>query len=195
MTDLSEAPAPESPEPRRRFAPKSAREMIQPGEVPPPPSRSAAARHPLVVSLNFFITIAVVAVVLIGGIALFAKVQFDADGPLEEGRTVQLSQGMGTGQIASMLQQLGVISNGWVFRAGVAVTGAEGDLQAGEYLIPAHASMREILDQFVNGNVTFYTVTIPEGRTSYQVVELLRANPDLVGDIAEVPPEGALLPD
>ena len=36
MTDLSEAPAPESPEPRRRFAPKSAREMIQPGEVPPP---------------------------------------------------------------------------------------------------------------------------------------------------------------
>ena len=193
MTDLIEAP--ESPEPRRRFTPKSAREMIQPGEVPPPPTRSAAARHPLVVSLNFFVTIAVVAVVVIGGIALFAKVQFDADGPLEEQRTVQIAQGMGVGQIATMLQQLGIITNSWVFRAGVAVTGAEADLQAGEYLIEARASMRDILDQFVNGDVTFYTVTVPEGLTSYQIVALLLAHPDLVGEITEVPPEGTLLPD
>ncbi len=31
--------------------------------------------------------------------------------------------------------------------------------------------------------------------TSYQIVERLKANPDLVGDIVEVPAEGSLLPD
>jgi UPF0755 protein len=37
--------------------------------------------------------------------------------------------------------------------------------------------------------------TIREGITSLQIVEKLRSEEELVGDIAEIPPEGSLLPD
>ncbi len=37
-------------------------------------------------------------------------------------------------------------------------------------------------------------VVVPEGWTSWQVVEALRAREDLTGEIAEVPPEGSLAP-
>ena len=40
-----------------------------------------------------------------------------------------------------------------------------------------------------------HRVTIPEGLTSHQIVERLKADPTLVGDVTEVPPEGALLPE
>ena len=45
-----------------RVAPKSPAEALQPEAVPPPPIRSRAARHPLVVFLNFVMTIVVVGV-------------------------------------------------------------------------------------------------------------------------------------
>jgi cell division protein YceG involved in septum cleavage/cytochrome c2 len=45
-----------------------------------------------------------------------------------------------------------------------------------------------------NGTVAHF-VTIPDGRTSQQVVDQLLAEPNLIGAVATVPPEGTLLPD
>ena len=42
---------------------------------------------------------------------------------------------------------------------------------------------------------TEYTISVAEGVTSWQIVEGLRAIDILEGEIAEVPPEGALAPD
>src|SRR5690606_32894999 len=64
-----------------------------------------------------------------------------------------------------------------------------------EYLIPARASMREIMDIMVSGRGILYSVSFPEGLTSEQIVERLRENEVLVGEITEVPPEGSLLPE
>lgn len=178
-----------------RRSPKSAREMLQPDEVPPPPTRSRAARHPLVVSLNFFITIAVVLAVAIGAAGLYAKVQFDQAGPLQSERLVPVPSGTGLNGIAETLEEGGIISNNWIFRLGVAFYGNQGELQAGEYLIPAGASMREIMDLMAEGRTTVYAVTVPEGLTSQQIVDRVMANDVLTGDIAEVPPEGTLLPE
>ncbi len=182
-------------QPRRQASPRSARESLQPHEVPPPPTRSRAARHPLVAVINFGITLAVIAIVAIGGTFLFAKSQFDKAGPLEEQRSVEIAEGMAVGEIAARLQDRGIIANRWVFRAGVAFYGAEGKLQAGAYLIEPRTSMRGIMDLLVDGDVIFFTVTLPEGLTSRQIVDLLLADPNLVGDIAAVPAEGTLLPE
>ena len=38
-------------------------------------------------------------------------------------------------------------------------------------------------------------MTIPEGLTSQQIVERLKAEENLTGDIAAVPPEGSLYPE
>ena len=180
---------------RRPLTPKSARELLQPEQVPPPPHRSRAARHPLVVALNFFITIVIVTVVVLGGVGLFAKVQFDRAGPLAEERVVPVAAGTGLSEIAETLQEGGIISNRWVFRLGVAFYGHQANLQAGEYLIPVQASMREIMDLMVEGRINVYAVTIPEGLTSQQIVDRLVADEVLVGEITEIPAEGTLLPE
>jgi UPF0755 protein len=46
-----------------------------------------------------------------------------------------------------------------------------------------------------DGSPIAYRVSVPEGLTSWQIVEGLRAADFLSGEIAEVPPEGALAPD
>ena len=71
----------------------------------------------------------------------------------------------------------------------------QANLKAGEYLIPAHASMRDIMDAMVTGKGILYSVSIPEGLTSQQIVDRLNSEDILVGNIAAVPPEGALLPE
>jgi UPF0755 protein len=67
-------------------------------------------------------------------------------------------------------------------------------LKAGEYRMPAAASVRQVIDILVEGKTIVYRVTIPEGLTSWQIVERLKADPNLAGEIEKVPAEGALLP-
>ena len=55
--------------------------------------------------------------------------------------------------------------------------------------------MRQVLDTLVEGKSIEHKVTLPEGLTSYQIVQRLMAHPELKGEITEIPPEGSLLPD
>lgn len=201
-----------------RVAPKSPTEALQPEPVPPPPKRSRAARHPLVVFFNFVLTLVVLGVVIVGGGLLFGRMQFDKPGTLEQARTVTIDRGAGVRDIAERLQREGVISSKWLFVAGVWLNREGGSLKAGEYAIPPRASMREVMDLLVDGRSVVYRLTIPEGLTSQQVVACLTADsvPEgedilgltedqesncreaasvLVGPAPAVPPEGAILPE
>ena len=134
-----------------RVAPKSPSEALQPETAPPPPPRSQAVRHPLVVFLNFVLTLVVVGLVA-GGAAFFVgRMQFDRPGHLDQPRTIAVERGAGLGAIAEQLQKNSAISSKWLFMAGVWLAREQNDLKAGEYLIPAHASMREIMDAMVEG--------------------------------------------
>lgn len=177
-----------------RSAPKSPNEALQPETVPPPPQRSRAARHPLVVFMNFILTIVIVGGVLVGGGLFIGKMQFERPGALDQARRITVSRGMGVSDIAANLQREGAISSKVLFQAGVWFNGQESDLKAGEYLIPAHASMADIMNSMVEGKGIVYSITFPEGLTSKQIVDRLRADEVLVGDIDEIPPEGSLLP-
>jgi UPF0755 protein len=68
-------------------------------------------------------------------------------------------------------------------------------LRFGEYRIPARASMKEVLDLLASGRTVLYAVTVPEGLTSWEVVELLRASDILTGEIDSIPSEGSLAPE
>jgi UPF0755 protein len=178
-----------------RSPPKSPTEALQPEPVPPPPPRSRAVRHPLIIFLNFFLTIVVVGVVGTGILVFVGKYQFERPGALDQPRTITIERGSNLGVIGDLLQRGGVISSKWLFVAGVWFNKQQSGLKAGEYLIPAHASMRDVMDTLVSGKGIVYSITIPEGLTSQQIVDRLNANDVLVGDISEVPPEGSLLPD
>ncbi len=199
-------------------APRSPNGAIQPEMLPEPPKRSRAARHPLVVFFNFVLTIVIVGVIAFGGALLFGRVQFDKAGPLDQAKTVVIERGAGIRGIADRLQRDGIIGSKWLFVAGAWLSGDNHRLQAGEYAIPAHASMRDVMDLIVGGKIVAYRITIPEGLTSQQIVRCLSADltpesedipglnatvearcresaANLVGPVPEVPPEGAILPD
>jgi cell division protein YceG involved in septum cleavage len=72
-----------------------------------------------VVLLNGLFSLALLGVVVLGALAYFANVRFNADGPHATDRTITVERGMATREIASMLEARGVISNEHIFTAGV----------------------------------------------------------------------------
>src|SRR6185369_16439532 len=64
-----------------------------------------------------------------------------------------------------------------------------------DYEISKNASMANVLDQLEQGHALLEKLSIPEGLTSLQIVQRIRDEPDLTGDITDIPPEGSLLPD
>ncbi|MDB5478561.1 MAG: protein YceG like protein, partial [Alphaproteobacteria bacterium] len=68
-------------------------------------------------------------------------------------------------------------------------------IKAGEYGIPAHASMQQIIDILHSGRIIQRNVTLAEGLTVKQTLILIANNIYLTGDVTQVPAEGTLLPD
>jgi UPF0755 protein len=140
------------------------------------------------------LTLMVLGLVLLLGVVMWGQKQFREAGPLSEPVVVEVERGAGLVTIARVLEEAGVIEHPSVFRVGARYTGLDQGLRYGEYEIPPGASMEEILALMNRGSNVFRRFTVPEGWTSWQVVEALNAREDLVGEIAEVPPEGTLAP-
>jgi UPF0755 protein len=145
-------------------------------------------------------TVALVLMLLIGGTSFAIYNQYESPGPLDAARIVIIPKGEGRIAIAERLEKEGVITNRWTFVGGHLLQSFLGhkkgsDLKAGEYQIKEHASMRDVIDTLSEGKSILYKTTLPEGLTSEQIVERLKAEPSLSGEITTVPSEGTLLPD
>jgi UPF0755 protein len=119
---------------------------------------------------------------------------FSGPGPGSRETTVILRPGAGLQEIAAALEDRKVVGSASVFMAAAQLSGAARELKAGEYLFKPRASMGSVLDKVRRGDVVRHFVTIPEGWTSEQAVEILMAQPVLTGS-APVPPEGSILPE
>lgn len=120
---------------------------------------------------------------------------YKGPGPLAETREVLIARGSGVQSIADTLSSNGVIRSRLVFTLAARATDKAHLLKAGEYEFPPHITMKDALDKMAKGDVLVRKVTIPEGLTSWQVVQILNGNDMLSGDIAAIPPEGSLLPE
>ncbi len=176
-------------------APKSARQAIEPDTPPPPPSRSKAVRHPVVVFMNFMLSVVLLAVIGVAGLLYFGKQTFSDKGPLTQEKTILVSRGTGLGTIASILERQNVISNKLVFEYGVQLYKKDSQLKAGEYLFSPGLSMHQVMNILTSGKSILHSVTIPEGYTSYQAFQVIKSHKVLVGDLADVPVEGSILPE
>lgn len=141
------------------------------------------------------ITVLIVCGLLLLAAIEYAKREFSSPGPLTEEVIVVLEKGSGLKDASRVLKEHGAIDNEFLFRLGSRYRREDRDLRYGEYLIQPRASMQEILDQMVRGDTIQHKVTVAEGLTSTQIVELLRSNDILRGEIADIPPEGSLAPD
>jgi UPF0755 protein len=75
--------------------------------------------------------------------------------------------------IARSLQDSGVIKDAGLFLVLLKLRGKAGGLQAGEYRFTEPASLLEVMDRLVAGDVYYRSVTIPEGLTLWETADLL----------------------
>ncbi len=107
---------------------------------------------------------------------------------------VTLPSGAGVPAIAASLKSAGVIRSTDLFRAAVSLSGADRKIRAGEYEVPSGASLATVVGLLVDGKAVRHYVTLPEGWSSAQAVDILMKQPVLTGEV-EVPAEGSLWPD
>lgn len=185
--------------------PRSPSEMLEPSRAPAPPHlvpprpSSAGPVGTLMRLTSGILTLLLVTMLAIAGLGVLLYHQFHRPGPLSVSRVIAVPKGEGRIAIATRLEREGVISNRWTFMAGYLLHNAmgekRGDLKAGEYEIKKNASMADVLNLLTQGRSVLSKLTIPEGLTSLQIVERMRGEPNLSGEISEIPPEGSLLPD
>ncbi len=131
------------------------------------------------------------------GAAFFAWTAATIAGPLSETRIVELPDDASVADLAGKLVKEGVADSHLLTAAGIAALryGLGARLKGGEYEFAAHSSLKEVLSKVRNGKRVFYKLSVPEGFTTWQVLERIRSNEVLTGDIEQVPTEGELLPD
>lgn len=116
-----------------------------------------------------------------------------APGPAAEERMVLIERGTGVSGIAAQLKDAGVIESALIFK--IAARLKDGSLKAGEYAFPAHIPMAQAAQMMRDGQVYDRKFTIPEGLTSYQIVQIVNKIDVLEGTLADIPEEGSLLPE
>ena len=134
---------------------------------------------------------------LIAGLAWAWSVYY-APGPsarMGDSTVVTLPSGSGVSAIAATLKNAGVIRSTDMFKAAATLTGADRKLRAGEYQVPTNASLKTILRLLTDGRVVRHFVTIPEGWSSAQAVDILDREQVLTGAVETTPLEGSLWPD
>ena len=156
--------------------------------------RRRRSSNGLVDILNGLLTLLVIGLVVVGGGFIFVASQYYGDGPLPEDRVFRVETGNTLTTAAGRLEEQGFISNALIFRQFGARVEESTTIKAGDFTIPANASMSEILRELTTGTPLRYAVTIPEGWTSYQVVNRVMADDRLTGTIDVLPPEGSILP-
>jgi UPF0755 protein len=152
-------------------------------------------RSALLDIINGLLSFVVLAVLGAAGVFLWAAQSFYAEGGHKAEMTFQVERGSGLATVAEKLEAQSLVANKWIFRAGTIALKKERSIKAGEYRLTAGASMAEILTELTEGTPITYSVTIPEGFTSWQVLDRVNATEILEGEITQIPAEGSLLPD
>lgn len=176
--------------------------MLEPARGPERPSgrkvrQSSGRLNGFVRVISGVLTAVLLVMGMMAGALFLLNHQFESPGPLEVSRSIVIAPGKGRIEIATQLEQEGIIANRATFIINHLIRSLSErlDLKAGEFEIEKGASMREVLVALSKGRAVEYKVTIPEGLTSQQIVDRVLADPNLSGEITAIPPEGSLLPD
>lgn len=158
------------------------------------PRRRRRSSNGFVDILNGLLTLLVIGLVVVGGGLIFVASQYYGEGPLPDERVFRVETGNTLTTAAGRLEEQGFISNALIFRQFGARVEQSTTIKAGDFRIPAGASMAAILQELTEGNPIRYAVTIPEGWTSWEAIQRLNADTNLVGEVTTLPPEGSILP-
>lgn len=124
------------------------------------------------------------------------KSEVDKPGPLAEETLFEVRPGEPLASVASRLETDGIIQNARLLRLHARLEGEEAAIKTGEYVLAPAISIAGVLDRLVEGRVVQYSLTIPEGLTTAQILRLVEADERLEGPLPDpLPAEGELLPE
>jgi UPF0755 protein len=93
------------------------------------------------------LTVLVVALFLLGGVILWGKQTYTAEGPLETAICLRVERGSNMTRVSRDLEEQGAVASGAMFRIGAKYSEKTGSLKAGSFLIAPGSSMEGIVDQ------------------------------------------------
>ncbi|MCQ2966155.1 MAG: endolytic transglycosylase MltG [Alphaproteobacteria bacterium] len=146
--------------------------------------------------ISFLFKLFIVFLVLISGSSVFSYYSLLYEqNELEEPYHFIVEKGESLHHIAARLKEENVINSISVLKVASRLSRKSTSIRAGEYKFPAKSSAKEILDILVSGQFVVRRVTIPEGKTSQQIFDMLLQTSGLTGDLGVPPENGTLLPE
>ena len=149
------------------------------------------ARHFAANFVNFLIVI----FLFIASLIYWAKNQYQDEGPLKSDISFEVKKGDIFRNVSADLAKQGIISNSVIFNVWARYAKQDENLKFGNYMISSKSSMSEVLALITSGKAINEQITFPEGFTSYQIVERLKSNIELEGEVGPLPTEGSLAPN
>ncbi len=113
---------------------------------------------------------------------------------ISEPAEITIERGSGGIKIANSLAKAGVIQHPQAFRLLSRINGVASRFQAGEYVFEPNVTTAQVMEKLAKGDIVLRKVTIPEGKTSVEIVEIINRAPELSGSIEAIPADGSLLP-
>ncbi|MGB5869741.1 MAG: endolytic transglycosylase MltG [Albidovulum sp.] len=101
-----------------------------------------------------FLTIAILGLVALAGLASWSQNQYKNPGPLTKAICLQVERGSNMRVVAEKLEERGAIAHPYIFKVGADYSGRADKLKAGSYLIAPGASMQGIVDEISGSGVS-----------------------------------------
>ena len=137
----------------------------------------------------------VLALFMVAASWLWVSTMLERAGPHTDDSVVIITAGSGHAAVRWDLQRAGVLHHMYHYDAARMLAGDNFVPKAGEFLLPAGASLRQIMDILHQGKSLQRRLTIVEGQTSAEIITALDAMPALTGAVDPVVDEGSLYPD
>jgi UPF0755 protein len=186
----------QEPRPRVSLFGRGRKPAPAPSDAPPPrKAPRKKLRRSTLSAVSGFLTFALLGALLTVGALAWLMIDSRKPGPLTADKVVMIVREDDAGSIAEQLERAGVIDSAMWFNLLTLLDGNRGVLKRGEYAFKAGVSMNEIESELAARRVVQHKLTAPEGLTSEQIVQRLRDDDVLVGDVREIPREGSLMPD
>lgn len=116
-------------------------------------------------------------------------------GPLQEQTSIVIERGLSVKAISQKLSAAGIVEDPRLFAIGTRFIGNKAPIKAGEFSIPAGATMAQVLEVLQTATPIQYRLLVREGITAAQALKIVTDESRLSGDIKGTYPEGSLLPD
>ncbi len=143
---------------------------------------------------KLFITFLLISIISLLGITIYLKGILNKK--IQEDKYILVEKGDSLNKIITKLNNILNVKNKLFLKIAILYrTGFESNIRYGEYFFEKNLTIDEIIKKLINNKIFYRTITITEGLSTHSIIEILKNNEFLTGDIPNNIPEGSLLPE